>query len=127
MTYYVAPMQSGIKNVGLSRHMVATTTPEEAEFWSLYRRDDDGTSAWISDHDTEAQAIAVMEQNRAKDALLASGPIDMPPTREQHGLRMWLADAVAEEILSFGEAEKARPEPRTPAGVDVRPPRPEFD
>lgn len=45
------------------------------------------------------------EQNRAKDALLASGPIDMPPTREQDGRRLWLADAVAEEILSFGESK----------------------
>lgn len=109
MNYYVAPVASD------PLFMPVVCEPEEAEFWSLYLRDDDGTSAWISDHDTEAEAIAVMEQNRAKDALLASGPIENPPTREQHGLRLWLADTVGEEILSFGESGEGEARASFPA------------
>lgn len=30
--------------------------------WALYRRDEDGTSDWISDHGTEAEARAAMER-----------------------------------------------------------------
>ena len=44
------------------------------------------------------------EQQEAKVALLASGVVTRPLTIHQHGLVMWLADLVAEEILSSGES-----------------------
>lgn len=82
------------------------------------------------------QAI-LTEQQEARAALLEANTGQRPLTLHQHGLCMWLADLVAEEILSFGEAEPQAPEPdasaggsdaaRAPNDVDERPVRPHTD
>ena len=56
------------------------------------------------------------EQREARAALLDANAGPRPLTMHQHGLAMWLADLVAEEILSFGEAEPQVPEPDASAG-----------
>ena len=45
------------------------------------------------------------EQREARAALAEAGAGPRPLTIHQHGLAMWLADLVAEEILSFGESK----------------------
>lgn len=60
MSLYVVPCKDKITDGTLMG--VSFTTSTEATFWALYRRDEDGTSEWISDHDTEAEALAAMER-----------------------------------------------------------------
>ena len=55
---------------------------------------------------TRYEAI-LSEQREARDALLEANAGPLPRTLHQHGLAMWLADLVAEEILSFGGAGSA--------------------
>ena len=50
------------------------------------------------------QAI-LSEQQEASAALAEAGAGPRPLTIHQHGLAMWLADLVAEEIFSFGESK----------------------
>lgn len=71
---------------------------------------------------TRYEAI-LAEQREARDALAEAGAGPLPLTMHQHGLAMWLADLVAEEIFSFGESGIAR----TPNVVDERPVRPHTD
>ena len=85
---------------------------------------------------TRYEAI-LAEQREASAALLEAGAGPRPLTMHQHGMAMWLADLVAEEILSFGEAEPQAPETvpqrvgsdaaRAPNVVDERPVRPHTD
>lgn len=51
------------------------------------------------------QAI-LTEQQESRAALLEANAGPRPLTAHQHGLAMWLADLVAEEILSFGESRE---------------------
>lgn len=60
MSLYVVPCKDKIVDGTLMG--VSFTTHADAEFWALYRLDEDGTSEWISDHDTEAEARAAMER-----------------------------------------------------------------
>ena len=53
---------------------------------------------------TRYEAI-LSEQREARDALLEAKAGPRPLTSHQHGLAMWLADLVAEEIFSFGESK----------------------
>lgn len=55
---------------------------------------------------TRYEAI-LTEQQEARAALLEANTGPRPLTLHQHGLAMWLADLVAEEILSFGGAGSA--------------------
>ena len=50
---------------------------------------------------TRYEAI-LSEQREARAALAEAGAGPRPLTLHQHGLAMWLADLVAEEIFSFG-------------------------
>ena len=82
------------------------------------------------------QAI-LSEQQEARAALAEANAGPRPLTLHQHGLAMWLADLVAEEILSFGEAGPQAPETlpqvpeaaaaRAPNYVDERPVRPHTE
>ena len=47
------------------------------------------------------------EQREARDALAEANTGPRPLTLHQHGLAMWLADLVADEIFSFGGAGSA--------------------
>ena len=55
---------------------------------------------------TRYEAI-LSEQREACAALAEAGAGPLPLTMHQHGLAMWLADLVAEEIFSFGGAGSA--------------------
>ena len=55
---------------------------------------------------TRYEAI-LLEQREASAALAGAGAGPRPLTLHQHGLAMWLADLVAEEVLSFGGAGSA--------------------
>ena len=55
---------------------------------------------------TRYEAI-LSEQREACAALAEAKAGPLPLTMHQHGLAMWLADLVAEEIFSFGGAGSA--------------------
>ena len=52
---------------------------------------------------TRYEAI-LAEQREVRAALLEANAGPLPRTLHQHGLALWLADLVADEIFSFGGA-----------------------
>lgn len=62
--YQIRPCKEFTKD---GRTFVEETTPEDAQFYGLYARQDDGTMLWVSDHPTREAA----EQAHA-DALVAA-------------------------------------------------------